>query len=347
MNKKLLCLMVFVLTMALLISGCGSGGSKTGTDASSGDTGKTYNLKIAAQESEQHNDVQSLMRAVKAISEQTDGHVNITIYPSNQLGDYTQVYDEVMAGTIDMACITIPTTYDSRLEMLTIPYLTTNYQEAIDTFLPGSKFFDQLNEIQNKKGVQTLAVYLDGYMGIGAAKSIDKVMDYNDSHKGILMRCPSVDSYVWTAKAMNYGTTTIPYADLYSSLQTGVCDGWVGGSAYVNYLNFRDVIKYFCDSRYIMEIIPVVINSNTWSNLPEEYQEVISKVFADESISVANAREKLDSKAMEDMAAMGIEIYVPTDDELNKMRDHFQKTVWPKYKNALGDELYNLLLSKK
>jgi TRAP-type C4-dicarboxylate transport system substrate-binding protein len=76
--------------------------------AGSADTGKTYNFKIAAQESEEHNDVKSLKRAAEAIAEQTDGHINITIYPSNQLGDYTQVYDEVMAGTIDMACITIP-----------------------------------------------------------------------------------------------------------------------------------------------------------------------------------------------------------------------------------------------
>ncbi|MEL7565531.1 MAG: TRAP transporter substrate-binding protein DctP [Dehalobacterium sp.] len=346
MNKKLFYLIVLVMALSIVMCGCGSSDSESGTEAGSVDTGKTYNFKIAAQESEEHNDVKSIMRVAEAIAEQTDGHVNITVYPSNQLGDYTQVYDEVMAGTIDMACITIPTTYDSRLEMLTIPYLTTNYQEAIDNFLAGSEFFNKLTDIQLEKGVQTLAVYLDGYMGIGATKSINKVMDYNDSHSGILMRCPSVDSYIWTAQAMNYGTTTIAYADLYSALQTGVCDGWVGGSAYVNYLNFRDVVKYFCDSRYIMELITVVINADAWNSLPEEYQKIISNVFYEESVSVANAREELDNKAMDDMAAMGIEIYVPTNEELNAMRNHFQETVWPKYKDALGDELYNLLLSK-
>lgn len=344
--KKLLAVILIAMLSMFAFAGCGNSDSEGGTDAGSADTGKTYNFKIAAQESEEHNDVKSLKRAAEAIAEQTDGHINISIYPSNQLGDYTQVYDEVMAGTIDMACITIPTTYDSRLEMLTIPYLATNYEEAINTFLPGSEFFDQLTDIQLENGVQTLGVYIDGYMGLGATKSIDNVMDYNNSHGGILMRCPSVDSYIWTAKAMNYATTTIPYSDLYSALQTGVADGWLGGSAYVNYLNFRDVIKYFCDSRYMVELIGVVMNADTWNSLPEEYQEVITNVFKEECIAVANAREELDNKAMEDMAAMGIEIYVPTDEELNNMRDHFKESVWPRYKDVIGDELYNMLLGK-
>lgn len=347
MNKKLRYLIVFMLAISIVMSGCSSGGSNNGAKPASGDSEKTYNLRIAAQESEQHNDVQSITRAAKAIAEKTGGHVNITVYPSNQLGDYTQVYDEVMAGSIDMACITIPTTYDSRLEMLTIPYLATNYKEAIATFLPGSEFFNQLNNIQLKNGVQTLAVYLDGYMGIGATKNIDKVMDFTDPHKGRLIRCPSANSYLWTAKAMNFATTTIPYADLYSALQTGVCDGWVGGSAYVNNLNFGDVVTYFCDSRYIMELITVVINADTWNSLPDEYKQVISKVFEEESISVANAREELDNKAMDEMAAKGIKVYVPTDEELKAMRDHFKQTVWPQYKEALGDDLYNLLLGNK
>ena len=344
--RKWLVLLLIAMLSVFALTGCGQKDSGSESDVGSVDTGKVYEFRVAAQESDEHNDVKALRRAAEAIAEKTDGHVKLTIYPSNQLGDYTQVYDEVIAGTIDMACITIPTTYDSRLEMLTIPYLTTNYEEAIDTFLPGSEFFGQLDQIQLEKGVKTITAFLDGYMGIGATKSIKNVMDYNDSHAGILIRCPSIDSYLWTAHAMNYNTTTIAYADLYSALQTGVCDGWVGGSAYVNYLNFRDVIKYFCDSRYIMEIIGVIMNADIWNSLPAEYQQIISDVFYEEAVAVAKAREELDNKAMDDMAAMGIEIYVPTDGELDAMRNHFQETVWPKYKDVIGDELYNMLLSK-
>ena len=119
--KKIMALLLVTMLSVFALTACGQNDSGNGGDVGSGDTGKVYNFRVAAQESDEHNDVKALRRAAEAIAEKTDGHVNLTIYPSNQLGDYTQVYDEVIAGTIDMACISIPTTYDSRLEMLTIP----------------------------------------------------------------------------------------------------------------------------------------------------------------------------------------------------------------------------------
>ncbi|NLC37746.1 MAG: TRAP transporter substrate-binding protein DctP [Clostridia bacterium] len=346
--RKLLVLFLIAMLSVFVLAGCGGeSGTQTQDEEPAAETGKVYNLRIAAQESYEHNDVQSLVRAAEAIKEKTDGHVNLDIYPSNQLGDYTQVYDEVIAGSIDMACITIPSTHDTRVEMLTIPYLTTTYEEAKEVFFPGSVFFDQLLKIQAEKGVHVLALYFDGYMGVGSVKPIQNPMDYTDpSHKSLLIRAAAIDSYVWAAQAMGYNTTTIPYADLYPALQTGVCDGWVGGSAYVNYLNFRDVINYFVDARYFMELIGVIINADTWNSLPQEYQQIMTQVFQEEALAVATAREQLDDQAMEDTAAMGIEIYIPTDEELDNMKKHFEETVWPKYKDALGEELYNLLLGK-
>ena len=45
-----------------------------------------------------------------------------------------------MKGSIEMALITIPTQYDARFEMMAMPYLATNYDQAKKTFLPDSVF---------------------------------------------------------------------------------------------------------------------------------------------------------------------------------------------------------------
>lgn len=334
MRRKVLCMLCAALLLTGVLSGCGGSG---------GDAAETYNFKLSIQYPEDHNDTKSVMRACEAIKEKTDGAVNIKVYPSNQLGDYTQVYEEVMKGTIDMATLTVPTQYDSRLEMLTIPYLITNYDEAKETFSQGSEFFAQLEEIQQGLGVHTLNIYLDGFMGIGATKPIANVMDFSKAHTELL-RVPAMDSFIWTAKAMGFNTTTIPYADLYSALQTGVADGWIGGSAYVNYTGFRDVLKYFADNRYIHELIVTVINAETFEGLPEEYQKTISEEFAAEALTVADQREELDSQAMKDMEALGIEIYQPTQEELDATAAMFREKVWPKYKDVLGEELLNSLI---
>lgn len=335
MSKKVISLLCMVALVFTFCVGCG--GSEAGSE-------ETYDLKLAMSYPTDHADTQAAQRAADTIKEKTNGKVNITIYPSSQLGDYQQVYEEVMMGTIDMACITLSTTYDSRLEMLTVPYLVSNYEEAVEKFSSGSHYYDLLDGVLADAGVDPLCIFIDGFMGIGATKKIENATDYTVAHKELL-RVPAMDSYIWTAKAMGYNTTTIPYSDLYSALQTGVADGWIGGSAYVNKTSFGDVLQYYVDNKYILELVVGVINSNTFSSMPQEYQDIINEAFQAEAVTVANDRQKLDDQAMKDMEASGITVEVPSDEEIQKVAQHFKETVWPKYKDILGDELYNDLLA--
>ena len=117
---------------------------------------------------------------------------------------------------------------------------------------PDSYFFQTVLEHQRNLNIETLGIYLAGAQGVGAAKVIDNLMDPNAA-KPYLIRCPSTDGYLWTAEGFGFNSVTINYSELYSSLQTGVCDGWLGGGAYVNYLSFRDVLKYFGDARCSFE----------------------------------------------------------------------------------------------
>lgn len=337
MGKKVLSVLCMVALVFTFCVGCGDSGAQ-------GDTEQTYNFKLAMSYPIDHADTQAAQRAADTIKEKTNGHVNITIYPSSQLGDYQQVYEEVMMGTIDMACITLSTTYDSRLEMLTIPYLVSSYDESVEKFSSGSEYYGLLEGVLNDAGLHPLCIFNDGFMGIGATKKIENATDYTIAHKELL-RVPAMDSYIWTAKAMGYNTTTIAYSDLYSALQTGVADGWIGGSAYVNKTSFGDVLKYYVDNKYILELIVGIMNNDKFSALPEEYQKIINEAFQAEAVTVANDRQKLDDQAMKDMDAAGITVEVPSEEEIQKVAAHFKETVWPKYKDILGDELYNKLLA--
>lgn len=342
--KKRMLSLTLVCTMAcslLMLSGCGSSASSNAAANSDG----TYHLRLATLYPTDHELTIAAQKTCDKINEETGGKVTIQIYPSDQLGDYTSVYEEIMKGTIDMTINTMVTTYDSTLEMLTIPYLATSYAEAKEIFCdPNSYYFQTIAEHQRKLGIETLGIYISGAMGIGAAKPIDNVMNYS-AKKPDLIRCPSMDSYLWTAEGFGFNTVTINYSELYSSLQTGVCDGWVGGGAYVNYISFRDVLKYFCDARYIFENIVCIMNKDLFDGMPAEYQTIIQTAFAESSTAFADQMEALDEKAMSDMEAMGIEIYRPTDAEYDAMREHFRTDVWPKYSNTLDEVTYNALLA--
>ena len=337
MMKNILLIMLSVI-LVFTFAACGGGSSDDGGGGE--EPAQTFELKLADVYPEDHADTIACRAAVEEIEEKTGGAVKIKVYPANQLGDASQVYEEIRKGTIDMMLGTLPTTFDSRMEMLTIPYLVTNYDQAKATFLGGSYFYDQLSQIQNELGVELINIFMDGFMGVGATKPLEDPMDFTKSHKE-LIRVPAMDSYIWTAQGMGYNTTTIPYADLYSALQTGVADGWIGGSAYVNYESFGDIIKSFCESNYIMELIPIVMNKDLYDSMPEEYQTIIKEAFATQAVKVADDREALDAQAIKDLEANGAEIYTPTQEELDAMSKHFQEDIWPKYVDVLGEELLN------
>ena len=343
-NSKMKKVFILLLALAIVTVFTACGGSSGGSDEPAAE-GQTYELRLATMYPAEHEMTISAQAACDRIAEETGGAVKIQIYPSDQLGDYTAVYEEIMKGTIDMGVETIVTTYDSTLEMLTIPYLASSYQEAKDVFCdPDSYFFKTLNEHQQALGIETLGVYIAGSMGIGASKHLDNVMDPTVA-KSDLIRCPSMDSYLWTAEGFNFKTVTIPYSELYSALQTGVCDGWVGGGAYVNYISFRDVLKYFADARYLYEQVVVTINKELFDGMPAEYQEIIQNAFKDATFDFSDQMEALDNQAMKDMADMGIEIYSPTDEEYATMKTYFNENVWPKYEQVLDKAVYDSLIA--
>ena len=326
----------------LALGGCGNSNNGGTTNA---DGEQTYELRLATLYPTDHEMTSAVQAACDKIEEETGGNVKIQIYPSDQLGDYTSVYEEIMKGTIDMTVNTMITTYDSTLEMLTIPYLASSYEEAKEIFVdPDSYFFQTILEHQRNLNIETLGIYIAGAQGVGAAKSIANAMDPTVK-KSELIRCPSTDGYLWTAEGMGYNTVTINYSELYSSLQTGVCDGWVGGGAYVNYLSFRDVLDYFCDARYIFEQIVCIMNKELFDGMPAEYQTIIKDTFAESSNVFADQMEELDEQAMTDMEAMGIEVYRPTEQEYETMREYFRSNVWPNYEGTLDAETFSSLMA--
>ena len=350
-----LALSVAIVAMFTACGGSSSGGSAASSgsasasaasgSASAAADGQTYELRLATMYPAEHEMTVSVQAACDKIEEETGGAVKIQIYPSDQLGDYTAVYEEIMKGTIDMGVETIVTTYDPTLEMLTIPYLASSYQEAKDVFCnPDSYFYQTVKEHQEALGVETLGIYISGSMGIGASKHLDNVMDPNTA-KSDLIRCPSMDSYLWTAEGFGFKTVTVPYSELYTALQTGVCDGWVGGGAYVNYISFRDVLKYFADARYLYEQVVCTINKDLFDGMPAEYQEIIQNAITESTYSFTDQMEDLDTQAMKDMSDMGIEIYSPTEEEYDTMKTYFKENVWPKYENTLDKAVYDSLLA--
>lgn len=345
--KKMLAL-ILALVMSLSLVACGGNDAAEeapADDAAPEDTATElpyYEWSLSCEYSAENHQTKALEDAAKMIEEQTDGHIKITVYPNMALGDYTVVYGQVMTGDIEIAACPISSQYDPRVDVMTLPFLSGGFEDFETNYMSKDSYMWTLFEdITSAHGVKLLGFFNTGFMGLGAKKVDQESFSFltGTDAKTMLMRCPGGEAYAQTMAAMNYPTTTIPYSDLYSALQSGLCDGWLGGSPLVNYDSFRDAISYFIDCNVINESIPVMMNAKAFNDLPAEYQTIVTDVFNEMQVRVNTERQEQEAQALADMETYGITVISPTEDEQAALRDRVRAEVWPAMAETLGQDV--------
>lgn len=334
MKKFRKCLVVVLaLAVAMAFTACGSGGGSSSSDSS----GKTYNLKLGTHYNTSHSNYKLLEKMVSEIKDETDGKVNIKIYPSSQLGDYSTMYGDLKSGALDMAMMSIASEYDKQFEMNFIPYAASNYKEAKAYLGPDSYFFSEYQKIHAKQKVHLFGIYAEGMIGFGFTK---KPNNYQDPavKKHLKVRAPAIEVYADVTKDLGYNSTTINYSDLYSAMQTGVCDGWIGGSPQLNYTDFKDVVKYYVPYNVFMENGGVFMSEKCYDKLPAKYQKVIDK-YAKELVNKSfDQAEEKDKEYTQKLKDYGVKILPLTSAQLEACQKQVQKDVWPSLYKKFGKD---------
>jgi TRAP-type C4-dicarboxylate transport system substrate-binding protein len=303
---------------------------------------KKVRIRVASQYAEDHPATKALEQFKSRIEKETDGRISIRLYPANQLGDYTQVYEELRRSTIDMGLISVPSQFDTRLEVTYLHYLAMNYDEARKIYAGDSVLFNAMDKLHNALDVKFLGFNVEGFGGLGLAKKPDNMRSAT-ADKGILLRVPPMAVFKQTADDEGFKTVSVPFAELYTALQTGVADGWSGGPAILNYLQFRDVIKYFVVNNNFFENTSYLMSAKKWASLSPADQKLIGDAVADLSMKSFDIAEEGDAKYQKMLADAGIEVVKLTDDELKAWADNCRKVTWPTLEERLSKELIDEL----
>jgi len=279
------------------------------------------------------------------VKKATNGEVEIVVYPANQLGDYTQIYEDVMRGNIDMGNLYITGQYNPMLEICSLPYLTTSWEDLKRVFRPGSFWYKTYEEAHAKVGIKLLGVDVDSFISLATMKEPTDPFNAAANHN-ILIRIPPSEIYKITMKDLNYDTVSVNWSDLYTSMQTGICDGWVGGTATLNYLQFRDLIKHFYPIRIFVQNVSDFINKDVFEKLPEEYQKILIDACQKQSmLSIVNAekREAYYRKKLRD--EYGVKIHEVSQAQIDALAAQVREVSWPKFAKIFGSDIIEGILS--
>jgi TRAP-type C4-dicarboxylate transport system substrate-binding protein len=205
------------------------------------------------------------------------------------------------------------------------------------------KFYSQETE---KLGSKMLNVIGDGFMGYGSTKPIDPKAIYDFSlKKNIQVRVPPMDLFVILVSDMGLNPTAVAYAEVYSALQTGIVDGWVGGNPESNFLAFKDVIKVYAHLQYGYEIKTTIMNVKKFDALPEEYQKIFLDEFHAVSVEHLRKKETADKGYIDKLKEAGISVYIPEAGELSRMAAYIRERSWPRFYNLYGEDVIKAIFA--
>ncbi|MDD2517361.1 MAG: TRAP transporter substrate-binding protein DctP, partial [Synergistales bacterium] len=260
--------------------------------------------------------------------------------PNNQLGDWTETFELISRGVVEMGFQIANAQYDPKLNFAYyMPYVVSDIEEAKKAYAPGGWAFGIIKDLWLEHGIQPLAVYPIGMAGV-SLRSMPPAPGDPNVPKNMKVRVMPLAACSMTYEALGYIATPIPYAEVYSGIQTGIVDGQQGGPPFQAW-SFRDVNKVWIQYNDYFEQHWITINKGVWDKLPADVQAALQEAANEASAIRWDQVETEDADYRKVLKEeFGWDIVMLTDEELKACADKVRREVWPKMKDLLGEDLY-------
>jgi tripartite ATP-independent transporter DctP family solute receptor len=225
------------------------------------------------------------LRAVEAaaqIAKETNGAVEIQIFPASQLGTDTDMLSQIRSGGIDFMTLSglILSTLVPVASINGIGFAFTSYDQvwpAMDGALGGLV----RAEIAKRGLLAMERIWDNGFRQI--TTSVRPVNTPADL-RGLKMRVPV--SPLWTSlfSALGASPSSINMAETYSALQTKIVDGQENPLAVIDTTKMYEVQKYCSLSNHMWDGYWLLANRRSFDKLPKDVAAMVTTTFNDAAL---------------------------------------------------------------
>lgn len=310
------------LTLLAVIPGCSPSGP-SGDNGSGGDAaGPEYRWRMG------YSDVmttrnQSLEAFTHMVYGYSDGRIEVDYMGYGVLGSNSEIFNAVQAGDLEMSCHAPYVDLVPGGMMNWMPWTVSNYRQAAAAYHPDDGIiFNVMNTAWEEVGFKQLFNTPQGAYGI--ANNIRPLKTPAD-FDGWKFRVSGSLGFVRTMENMASGYSfqmeTLPWADLYTALETGVVDGyWTIWNSLAEERHF-EVVDYFTVLNFGWDTNNVVMNLDLWNSLSPDLQDAIWQAALRADAEAYEAQQRAILTSIDFVIDQGLEVYWPTDEERAAFRD--------------------------
>jgi TRAP-type transport system periplasmic protein len=216
------------------------------------------------------------VRFAELVAKDTNGEVEIQIFPSGQLGAIPQTFDGLKLGTIDFFPIDVALlgtlTPGKSLQIMWAAYVFRD-QDHVRKAFASPALQTLFKRVEDQAGIKTLAYFGDRSPRQLTTRNspVRTVADL----KGLKIRVPQTRTLLETFRAWGAAPTPLDYTELFSGMQQGLVVGQDNGLDLVEPDKFYEVQKYLMLTEHVRSAVGLFMSRKAWDKLSPAHQTIV------------------------------------------------------------------------
>ncbi len=275
----------------------------------------------------------------EAIRRDSNGRLEIQIFPSNQLGSDTDVLSQLRAGAVQFQTLA-PLILANLVPVASINgvgFAWKSYREVWPA-MDGELGAFVREQIAKAKLHAFDRIWDNGFRQItSSTRPIKTPADL----KGFKIRVPV--SPMWTSlfNALGASPVSINFSETYAALQTRVAEGQENPLAIIETAKLYEVQKYLTMTNHMWDGFWFLANADAWRRLPPDLQAIVTKRVNEAGMSMREDVAALNQQLAKTLAAKGMTVLTP---DVGPFREQLRKVgFYDEWKRKFGDQAWALL----
>jgi len=241
-----------------------------------------------------------------AVSKETNGRLDVQMFPNNQLGGDTQALQQLRSGALQFF------TLDGGILQSVVPVAAIQgvgfaFKDSNDAF----RAMDGELGDYVRGAIRAGGLYVHPKMwenGMRQITSSSKPIHTVADLAGFKIRTPAGELWVDLFKSLGAAPAPLNFSELYTALQTHVFDGQENPYAIIDVGRLYEVQKYISVTNHMWSAYHFLGNQEAWSALPRDVQTTVERNLTKHALLQRRDTALLNEALSEKLARRGMTI---------------------------------------
>ena len=211
----------------------------------------------------------------------TGGSVKVQLFPNGQLGKDNEVIQQVRDGVVE-SVISSSGGVASHYKMVGVfdmPFAFPNITVANRVLDIHSDFGKKFSaDLEAKTGLKVLGLLDSG--GFFAISNNKRPITSAADMSGLRIRTMTLPTHEAIIRSLGGQPTALPWAEVYTALQTGVADGQMNPVPIIAFAKFDEVQKYLSITNHVITPYLWFVNAKFYASLTPEERRIVDDAAA-------------------------------------------------------------------